>query len=186
LGENVTISSVNRFLKDLSSKKPAPGGGSASALAGAMAVALVNKVCVLTIGRAKYKNVEKEFKQLNQQATKLQKELFKLVDEDKKAYLEVVKTKGSQKAIKKAAEVPLETAQKSLEVLKMACYASENGNQNLRSDAFCAIELATAAVYGALENVRANLPFIKDDKFANELRKKIDKTLNGGQPITKG
>jgi len=176
---------MDELLKDLSSKKPAPGGGSASALAGAMAAALVNKVCVLTIGRAKYKNVEKEFKQLNQQATKLQKELFKLIDEDKKAYLEVVKTKGSQPAIKKAAEAPLETAQKSLGILKIAVYASENGNQNLRSDAFCAIELATAAVYGALENVRANLPYIKDEKYLRELKDEVGRVLNGAESLVK-
>lgn len=177
---------MNKFLKDLSSKKPAPGGGSTSALAGAMAAALVCKVCALTIGKKKYKDVEKQFKQLNQQAIKLQKELFRLVDEDEKAFLAVIKTKNSQQAIKKAAEVPLKTAQKSLAVLKMAVYASEYGNQNLRSDAFCAIELATAAIYGALENVRTNLPYIKDEKFTDKLRGEIDKILDGAQLMTKG
>lgn len=176
---------MDKFLKDLSSKKPAPGGGSASALAGAMATALVNKVCVLTIGKEKYKEVEKEFKQLSHQAVNLQRELTKLADKDAQAYMEVVKTKGGQSAVKKAAEVPLETAQKSLAVLKMAIYVSEYGNQNLRPDAFCAIELATAAVYGALENVRANLPFIKDEKYLEELKERMEEILNGTDGLVK-
>lgn len=176
---------MNQFLSDLGSKKPAPGGGSASAMAGAMAAGLVNKVCLLTIGKKKYQEVEKRFSQLNQQAEELQKELLQLVKEDEKAFLEVMKTKGSDKAVKKAAEVPLETARKSLAVLKMACYASEHGNQNLRSDAFCAIELATAAVYGALENVRVNLPFIKDEPYLRDLRDKVDQVLNGNESLVK-
>ncbi|MBU3956882.1 cyclodeaminase/cyclohydrolase family protein [Patescibacteria group bacterium] len=176
---------MKKFLKDLSSKKPAPGGGSASALAGAMAAALVNKVAILTIGKGKYKDVEEEFKQLSNRAIKLQSELFKLADKDAKAFMDVIKTKSSQEAIKRAAEVPLETAQKSLAVLKMACYASEHGNQNLRSDAFCAIELTTAAIYGALENVRANLPYIKDEKYLGELKDKVDQVLNGTESLVK-
>lgn len=176
---------MDKFLKDLASKKPAPGGGSASALAGAMAAALVNKVSILTIGREKYKDVEKEFKQLSKQAIKLQSELSKLADKDAKAFMEVIKTKDSQRAIKKAAEIPLETAQKSLAILKMAIYASEHGNQNLRPDAFCAIELATAAIYGALENVRANLPHIKDEKYLGELKDEIEQVLNGADGLVK-
>jgi len=174
---------MKKFLADLASKKPAPGGGSASALAGAMAAGLVNKVCLLTIGKDKYKKVEKQFNELKQESTKLQKDLLALVEEDKKAYLEVVKTKGSQKATKKAAEVPLATAKKSLMVLKMAGYVAEHGNQNLRSDAFCALELATAAVYGALENVRANLPYLKDEADLNQLKEEIDKILAGTEEL---
>ncbi|HUV43105.1 MAG TPA: cyclodeaminase/cyclohydrolase family protein [Patescibacteria group bacterium] len=176
---------MKKFLNEVASKKSAPGGGSASALAGALAAALVNKVCLLTIGKGKYREVEEQFKQLNKEIVKLQKDLFILVDKDMRAYQAVVKTKGGQAATKKAAEVPLETAQKSLEVLKRAIYASEYGNQNLRSDAFCAIELATAAVYGALENVRANLPFIKDEKYLVELKNKIDEILNGAKTLVK-
>lgn len=165
------------FLSDLASKKPAPGGGSASALAGAMAAALVVMVCELTIGKEKYKEREADFKKIREEAREKLTELTKLIEEDAKAYNQVVKTKFSQTAIKKAAEVPLETAQNSLEVFKMASYASEYGNQNARSDSFCAIELATAAVYGALENVRINLPYIKNEKLAHYFRSQIEKIL---------
>jgi len=176
---------IKQFLEELASKKPAPGGGSASALAGVMAAALVNKVAALTISKEKYKEVEEEFKRLNRETLKLQEELTKLVDADTEAFMAVMSTKGSQQAIKMAAEVPLETAAKSLAVLKAAVYASEHGNQNLRSDAFCAIELATAAVYGALENVRVNLPFIKDGRFIEKLQDEIEEVLKGTERLVK-
>ena len=82
-----------------------------------------------------------------------------------------------QKALKKAAEIPLETAQKSVEVAKLASFCVREGNQNAVSDARCGIELATSAVFGALENVRINLESIKDNKFNEEIRDKMDNLL---------
>ncbi|MFZ5366225.1 MAG: cyclodeaminase/cyclohydrolase family protein [Patescibacteria group bacterium] len=175
---------VKEFLKELSSSAPTPGGGAAAALAGAVAAGLVGKVAVLTLGE--------EFKQLENKAIKLQSELLKLADEDCQAYDEVVgvyrlskkSEKGEerrkekiQEALKKAAEVPLETAKKSLEVLRLASFAAAKGNQNCLSDARCGIELATAAIYGALENVRINLKLIEDEKFTENLRDEIEKIL---------
>jgi formiminotetrahydrofolate cyclodeaminase len=176
---------INQFLTDLAAKKPAPGGGSASALAGAMAAALVEKVAVFTVGKEKYQPVEKEFREIITKAKKLRQELLDLVEKDTKAYQAVIKTKNSQEAIEEAARVPLETAQKSLAVFKMAILVSEKGNQNLRSDAFCALELATASIYGALENVRANLPFLKDKRVIEDLQEKIETVLNGTQSLVK-
>ena len=176
---------INQFFGDLASKKPAPGGGSASALSGTMAAALVEKVATLTLGKEKYREVQEEIKQLSDQAIKLRKELLKLADEDAEAYLAVVKTKGSQKAVLGAAKVPLQTAEKALEVLKMAGWLAEHGNQNARSDAFCAMELAQAAVYGALENVRINLPYLKNQKKVEELKEAVEKALNGAQELVK-
>lgn len=167
---------IKQFLEYLASKKPVPGGGSASALAGATAAALVAKVANLTIGREKYKEVEEDFKKVLEQAEKLKKQLVRLAEEDALAYQAVVKTR-SQEAIKTAAEVPLKTAQKSLEVLKMASYAAKEGNKNAVSDAKCAIELATAAIYGAIENVKINLGYIQDKEFTSKLRGKIKELL---------
>jgi len=168
---------VKDFLGELASKKPTPGGGSASALAGAMGAALVVMVCELTIGKKKYQPVEEDFKKIHELAKRKLAKLTELIEEDARAYEQVVKTKNSPAAIKHAAEVPLKTAQESLEVLKMAHCVSEHGNQNCRSDAFCAIELATAAIYGALENVRINLPFIKDEVVVKRLKDEIEKVL---------
>ena len=101
-----------------------------------------------------------------------------LADEDALAYKQVIKTKGEQKAVMQAAEVPLQTARKSLSILKMAYYLAKHGNQNLVSDAHVAVELAQAAIFGALENVRVNLPTIKNEKERQRLKNEIDAVVD--------
>jgi len=198
MASNYQNQKIGAFLTDLASEKPIPGGGSAAALAGALAAALVAKVTTLTIGKVGYQPVEKGMKKLNQQAVKLQKDLLRLADEDAAAYQALVAAKRRktnlrqskreekiQAASQRAAEIPLKTARKSLQVLKMAVYVSEFGNQNLRSDAFSAIELATAAIYGALENVRVNLPEIKEKQVQDDFRDEIEKILQGTGTVVK-
>lgn len=180
---------IEKFLEGVSSRAPTPGGGAVAALAGAIGAGLVSKVARLSLGQR-----EEEFRKLGNKVTKLQSELLKLADEDCQAYNKVVEAyrlpKGSegqnetrkteiQEALKQAALVPLKTAKKSLDVLNLASFAARNGNQNCVSDARCAVELATAAIYGALENVRINLSLIKDQNFVKNLKEEIGEILDG-------
>ena len=173
---------INQFLASLASKKPTPGGGATAALAGAMAASLVSMVAKLSVDK------DKKFKEIEGKADELRKDLLKLADEDCQAYEGVMKAyridkresgrlRKVQKALKKAAEIPLETAQKAVGVVKLASFCAREGNQNATSDARCGLELATAAVYGALENVRINLESIKDSKFNNEIGDEMDGLL---------
>ena len=57
-------STINTFLKALSSREPVPGGGGASALAGALGNALGQMVANLTIGKKKYAQVEGQVQEL--------------------------------------------------------------------------------------------------------------------------
>lgn len=177
---------IKDFLDDLASKKPTPGGGATSAVAGAMAAALVSMVAKLTVVKAKDKG--KEFEEIEEKAERLRKELLLLADEDCQAFervMQAYRTKKEepgrlrkiQKALEEASQVPLETAEKSVAVVKLANDCAREGNQNAVSDARVALELATAAVYGALENVRINLESIKDSKFGEEIKEKIDNLL---------
>ncbi len=178
---------IGKFLDDLASKKPTPGGGATAALAGAMAASLVSMVAILS---EKQEDQEEtgEFKRIKEKANELRKELLKLADEDCQAYEGVMKAyrtdkrepgrlRKIQQALKKAAEVPLKTAQKSVEVVKLASFCAREGNQNAISDARVGIELATAAAYGALENVRINLESIKDSKFNDEIGDEMNDLL---------
>lgn len=173
---------IEKFLEEVCSKAPTPGGGAAAAMAGAMGAALVGKVARLTKGKS-------EVLKIAEKADKLRSELLELSDKDCQAYDEVVqayrlpkedKTRGRriQEALKYAAEVPMETVRKSVEVLYLASFVAAKGNQNAVSDARCAVELATAAIYGALENVRINLKSIKDKKFVENLHDEIEKILS--------
>jgi len=173
---------VKDFLNDLASKKPTPGGGATAALAGATAASLVSMVAKLSVEK------DKEFEEIEGKAEKLRKELLSLADEDCQVFEGVMQAyrtdkrepgrlRKIQKALEEASQVPLETAEKSVEVVKLASDCVREGNQNAVSDARVAIELATAGVYGALENVRINLESIKDANFCEDLKEKMDELL---------
>jgi formiminotetrahydrofolate cyclodeaminase len=192
---------IKEFLDDLASKKPTPGGGAAAALAGAMGASLVSMVAKLSLDKDKDKGGE--FKRIKGKAERLRQELLRMADEDCQAFERVMKAyrlpkesnrptsaKASagkqnkerklkiQEALKEAAILPLRTAEKLVEVVKLASFCAREGNRNAVSDARCGIELATSGVYSALENVRINLESIKDNKFCQELKDEMEELLN--------
>lgn len=153
---SIKSQTVEEFLNDLASKSAAPGGGSVSALAGALAAALVSMVCRLTIGKKKYISVEKEMKKNLKESEKLRGCFLILAEKDKQAFLNVLKKKYSADSLKKAAAVPRETAELSDKVLNLAKRTALIGNKNALSDAKIAVDLARLAKRGALLNVKVN------------------------------
>ena len=73
---------VAGFIDELASDSPAPGGGSVSALNGAIAAALTSMVGNLTIGKKKYADVEEEMREIVSRVSEIQKELLEAVDKD--------------------------------------------------------------------------------------------------------
>jgi len=141
---------MNKFIEDLASSRPTPGGGAAAAVAGAMAAALVEMVCGLT----------PQCSALSAQCTKLRKRLMELADKDCRAFEAVMaayKNKtGKEEALKKAMEVPEETMRVAKQVEELAQELVEKGNKNAISDAKSAVYLAQAAQKSAMENVEIN------------------------------
>ena len=82
---------LTNFLDKLASKAPAPGGGGAAALAGAVGIALGNMTGSLTVGKPKYASVEEEMLDLNKRAELLRKELYALIERDAEAFMPVSK-----------------------------------------------------------------------------------------------
>jgi len=179
---------ILEFLDELGSKSPAPGGGSVAALSGALAAALGEMVCNLTIGKEKYADVEDEIKSILKDCKKIREELIELIDKDTQAFNEVmnafklpkeneeqieIRRKAIQEAFKNAALVPLKTAKKSFEVLKLAKIIAEKGNKNSITDSGVSALLACSAVRAAIYNVRINLGSIKNEHFVNDLNSQI-------------
>ena len=117
---------LQKYLDDAAAKLPAPGGGSVSALAGALGAAMASMVGNFTVGKDAYKEVEEEVKGLLSQSEKLRRELTALVDADVAAYGQVSaayklpresdqeksKRRGAiEEACKEALAVPLKAAQ---------------------------------------------------------------------------
>lgn len=179
-----------RFLAALASGTPTPGGGSAAAYSAAMAAALVAMVARLTIGKKKYAEVQERMRVIVQQAESLRSELTSAVKRDAAAYEDVMKAfrllKESEqdlaqhsgeieKATVGAAKVPLEVAEKALEVMELSCELIEKGNLNAISDAASAVALAQAAISGAALNVRVNATALKNQIIADQLLAEIQK-----------
>lgn len=177
--------SLRDFASSLASDSPAPGGGSASAAAGAQGAALLSMVVGLTLGKEKYRDAWEELEAARPRLDEARVRLLELVDEDTKAYEEIVQSRRlpkatpEEKSVRQAAidratllatTTPMQTAFFCVEALKAAPTVAEKGNPNAASDAFVASLLLQAAVEGALANVRINLPGVTDAEIARGFR----------------
>lgn len=180
---------VREFLDVLASDKPAPGGGSASALAGAQAAALVEMVAALTMKSEKFASSRPVLEPLKSRAAAFRADLCLLVDRDAEAYNGVVaanrlpKESEEEKAVRQAAreralqfaaEVPLKTAELSCAVAALADKVAPHANPRAASDLLVAAELARAALAGAAANVRINLNSLKSPSFAVKANERLE------------
>ena len=178
---------LNEFLEDLASSKPAPGGGSAAAVAGALAAALSSMVANLTIGKEQYKDVEGAFEGILEEAEVLRKEFLQAIGEDIEAYNKVMDAYGLpreteeekkkrretiQSALKGATEPPFKMAELAGDVLELSKECALSGNSHAVTDAGASAILAQAAARTALLNVDINLSSISDSDFVDEKRRK--------------
>ena len=176
--------SLDGWIDELASAAPVPGGGSASALAGALAAALIEMVCRLTIGRKAYAAVEPQIREILSEAIRLRADLRRLVDEDAAAYAKVSETyklpkdlpnraRTIDEALLGAARPPLQGARQAARVYELGQQLDEIGNKNARSDAAVARHLATAAVRGMIENARINLDSLSDKNLGTTLAREV-------------
>ncbi len=185
---------VQEFLDELASPSPAPGGGSAAALAGALGAALVAMVCRLTIGRKNYEDVSAELEVILPRAEEKRRVLLELMEADASAYDQVIssyklpKEKEDQKAaraeaiqiaLKQAADVPFEIAAACADILDMVLPVAAKGNKNAESDAGAAALLAEAGFRGAVLNVEINLRLLKDEAYVKEMRTRLEQFARG-------
>jgi len=179
---------VSRFVDEVSSNAPVPGGGSAAALAGSLGAALAAMVANLTVGRSGHESDELNAMAEGAQATK--QALAELVDEDARAFNRVMdairlprateaetraRDQAVQAAYRRAAEAPLETARLSHAALELARVAALKGRHDAASDAGSAALLARAAVEAAALNVAINLQALEDDAFVRACRTEVDR-----------
>ena len=178
------------FLDELASSSPAPGGGSTAALAGALAASLVSMVCQLTLGKKGYETVEKTMEKTLEASERLRGDLTELIDEDTKAFDDVilafkmpketdeekrVRSNAIQQGYRTAAQVPLKTAYTCSQLWSLISRVTEKGNTNSITDAGVAALLTYGGVMGALLNVKINLGAIRDDAFTAPLHTEIQK-----------
>ena len=190
----LTDMTVDGFLAELASDSPAPGGGSAAALAGAIAASLCAMVCRLTLNRETFKDVWAVIGEAQIRAESLGSRLRELIDEDARAFTSVmtarklardteeqktVRQRAIQEATVRSARVPLETLEYLAALADLAAVCAELGNPGCVTDAGSAAQMIRAGAAAAAWNVRVNLPSIKDAKVKEDLGGAAARLLEG-------
>jgi len=186
--------SVQVFLDELASKSPTPGGGSAAAVMGAQAAALVSMVCNLTIGKPKYVEVEAEMQALLTKSEALREKLTGMIKADVDVFDRLMATYGLPKesdeekvarsaaiqaVLKEATAVPLDCARACAETIALSRIAAEKGNVGVISDAGVAVMAGYGALKSAALNVYINAGGLKDRAFADAKMAELEMILNG-------
>ena len=189
-----------KFLNELSTNRPAPGGGSVAALAGSLGAALSSMVAALTHEKKEMLDSKPLMDEIGVEAQQLKDRLAVLVEEDTQAFNKVMEanrlpaTTDEEKDIKKesldsankyAIQIPLETAKKCLRVIELSQELVTNGNPNSVSDAGVAAEVALAGLRGACMNVMINLAEIDDTSYCEALQNEVDSLIKNGESIHK-
>jgi methenyltetrahydrofolate cyclohydrolase len=173
--------SLGAFSDALASAEPVPGGGSASAAAGALAASLVSMVARLSLDRPKYAQFETTHRRAITAGETSRRQLLEFVDRDAAVYAtfaaamhmpretdqqRVAREAAIRAAARHATEVPLEVVRVCETVVQVIESLAGRSNVNASSDLDVAALLAQAAARGAGANVTINLPAVGDEEFA--------------------
>jgi formiminotetrahydrofolate cyclodeaminase len=189
----LTSMTTSDLLAAFRSSEPTPGGGSASALAGALGASLLAMVAGLPKPRAASDEEVQRLGDTGAQCSALAVQLEALIDEDSAAYDLVVgafrmpkgtdeekaaRTAGIQRALTAATEAPLNVMRRCAEALAVAPTIAALGNQNASSDVAVARALLSAGLSGARENVEINLGSLKDQAYVARIREESTALMN--------
>ena len=177
---DMTMETCREFVKVLSSDAPAPGGGGAAALVGAIGTALGNMVGSLTVGKKKYADVEEEILALKAKCDVLQKELLDQVEADDKGFVPLAKAYGIPKddpnrdqimeeATVIACGAPVKIMELCGEAMEAVAVFAAKGSRLAVSDAGCAAVCVKAAMQAASLNVFINTRTLKNREVAEEM-----------------
>lgn len=175
---------VADFVKEVSMDSPAPGGGSVSALAGALSAALTTMACNLTVGKKGYEAHFGEVEKAGCALQEITRDLIEAVDRDTEAFNGVIaakklpkkteeekrmRSRALEEGYQNATRVPLETARLCLGALKNSLYPAQHANKNAISDVAVGSLMGYAGFYGAMLNVLINLPSVASVDFREKM-----------------
>ena len=186
---DMTLATCREFVSVLASDAPAPGGGGAAALVGAIGTALGNMVGSLTVGKKKYAAVEAEIIELKAKCDALQKELLDQVEADEINFLPLAKAYGIPKddpnRDKVMEEATIIACSTPMKIMELCCQAieyisvfAEKGSRLAVSDAGCGAVCCKAALQAASLNVFINTKTLKNREVAEEMNRRANLMLN--------
>lgn len=184
---------LTALLDRIASPEPTPGGGSVSAVAGAVGTALVQMVAGLPRTRHDSDDERAVLASLAAPLAELRARLLALADEDTAAFdglmaafrlpkssddEKAARREAIQAATREATTVPLQTAVAAARVLDLTGTVAALGNPSASSDLLVAAGMLRAAAEGGAANVRINLEGIKDDTFRADAAARIAAVLD--------
>ena len=194
----LTELTVKEFADVMGSDAPAPGGGSASALNGAIGAGLAAMVCGLTVGKKKYAEYADHAREVEAAALALKDKLVHIIDTDTDAFNAVSavfampKDTDEEKAARKAAMLnalkgctvsPYEMMELGLQGLELVTALIGKSNATAASDLGCAALNLKSGIQGAWLNVCININGMSDQTFADEYRAKGQAILDKALPM---
>ncbi|OPJ62384.1 cyclodeaminase/cyclohydrolase family protein [Clostridium oryzae] len=191
--------SINKFIEELSSDLPAPGGGGAAALAGAIGAALGAMVFSLTVNKKIYQSYDEATKKIVddnlQKLINAKNEFLDMIDKDAQAFTSLMdtfklpKTTEEEQKLRKAKlqegyeasmEAPLNVAKKAYEIFDYILSTCEYGNKGVISDAGVAAIMLQAAIEASVLNVRVNLAYIENENHIFDINTICDDLIREG------
>ena len=186
------------FTDLLASDAPAPGGGSAAALEGALGAALTAMVCSLTVGKKKYAEHEELARSVQAKANELRTRFVDVMDRDTEAFNVVSAAFGMPKAtdeekaarsaaiqegLKGCTKTPFEMMELAVETLELTASILGKSNDSAASDLGVSALSLRAAIQGAWLNVLINIGSLKDQALAEDYRAKGEALLAKALPL---
>ena len=186
---DMTMETCRAFVEVLASDAPAPGGGGAAALVGAIGTALGNMVGSLTVGKKKYADVEAEIIDLKAKCDALQKELLDQVEADEVNFLPLARAYGIPKddpdRDRVMEEATIIACSTPIKIMELCCQAidyikifAEKGSRLAVSDAGCGAVICKAALQAASLNVFINTKTLKNRDVAEDMNRHANVMLN--------
>jgi methenyltetrahydrofolate cyclohydrolase len=189
---------LSQFLDSVADSTPTPGGGSVSALAGALSAALVQMVAGLTLNKKGFESCRDEMLRIKAVAESHRRTLETAIAEDSRAYRLVLdayrlpkgneeenKTRADEirKSLMKATEPPLLTAETSLRVMELCLAVVTKGNPSAVTDAAVGALLAHTALQGGVLNVLVNLSSVRKEPYVEQLNNKLRSLREGADKL---
>ena len=187
---------IKKFINDLESDMPAPGGGSVAGLIAALSGALNSMVYSLTVGKKSYMALDEKtqdiIRKFQSKSLEFSKRSLEIMDEDRENFLKLMdcykmpKDTDDEKEIRKNAikentiksmEAPLALARECVIFYENLKVMAEYGNKMLLSDLGISAILLHSAIESSIINVKVNLNGLRSEEFFEELDKELIKML---------
>ena len=184
---------IKDYIDVLSSKSSMPGGGTVSAINGAMGISLILMVVNLSYGKKGFIEYRDDLKYIIDEGEKLKQSFLDLIDEDVLAYNKMIevynmkkdseedkklRSEKMQEALKVCVVPPMNVLSLCIKSLELANLACGKTTKSAESDIKIGIDNLICAVKGAINNININIQYMKNQTEIEKVEKQLNDYKN--------